>query len=366
MNLTNQYKPDSVSHPGDSLAELLAELNMGPKEFAVRTGKPEKTIIAILKGSSSITADMAVLFESVLHIPASYWLNRQKAFDEMNARARMKVQVAESIQWAKQFPISDMIKLGWLPNVKSIEEKTIALLQYFRISNCDAWTDYYEKQILKNDFRISLSTTKEPQAISAWLRQGEILSDLIIAPAFNAKSFETVLQDVKILMSLGKNDFFTELCQIVLAAGVKVVYTPFLPKAPISGSTRWINDNPVIQLSARNKRYDIFWFTFFHEAGHIMLHGKKDIFLEEIEYDDIDKIKELEADNFAGEWLLSTKQEEEILEQYSIDEEDIVRFSKKFMTHPSVIVGRLQRKGFKRQNWGRQFFPNFELSTINP
>lgn len=78
----NQYNPQSVSHPGATLAEKLMEMGLGPKEFALRIDKPEKIITAILKGDSSITPDMAVLFESVTKIPAHYWVSHQKGFDK--------------------------------------------------------------------------------------------------------------------------------------------------------------------------------------------------------------------------------------------------------------------------------------------
>lgn len=82
MALQNQYFPQSVSHPGTTLEEKLEEMGMGPKEFALRTGKPEKTITAILNGGSSITPDMAVQFENVTKIPANFWTNRQRGYDE--------------------------------------------------------------------------------------------------------------------------------------------------------------------------------------------------------------------------------------------------------------------------------------------
>jgi addiction module HigA family antidote len=101
----NQYIPQVAFHPGETLSEKLNELGMGPKEFAVRTGKPEKTIIDIIKGKSSITAEMAVQFENVLKIPAHFWLNMQRGHDEFVAREERKTILSESISWAKLFPI---------------------------------------------------------------------------------------------------------------------------------------------------------------------------------------------------------------------------------------------------------------------
>jgi predicted transcriptional regulator len=50
MSMQNRYFPSMVFHPGETLTEKLEEMEMGPKEFALRTDKPEKTIIAVMKG----------------------------------------------------------------------------------------------------------------------------------------------------------------------------------------------------------------------------------------------------------------------------------------------------------------------------
>lgn len=354
MTKQNEYFPQSVPHPGETLAEKLEELNMGPKEFAVRTGKPEKTITAVLKGTSSITPDMAVLFENVLHIPAHFWLNKQQRYDEFVARTKSKATIKIAVDWAKNFPVAEMIKKGWLTGKENVEEKTEALLQYFRISNPAAWEEYYFGQKLKLDFRISLNTTQEPYAISAWLRQGEILSESISSVEYDEKKFRDLLPEIKTLMATDSKPF-KKLQEKCLSAGVKLVYTPNLPKAPISGATRWLNDIPLIQLSGRYNRIDSFWFTFFHEVGHILLHGKKEIFLEAVDYTGKDDSKEAEADAFAIKWTLSESEEAEIMEVFQIDDEVVERFAKKFNTHPAMIVGRLRHKGMKSQKFGRKY-----------
>ena len=140
-----------------------------------------------------------------------------------------------------------------------------------------------------------------------------------------------------------------------------MVHTPCINKAPINGSTRWINDTPLIQLTGRYKRYDNFWFTFFHEAGHILLHGKKDIFLENIDYSERDKQKEKEADNFAIKWTLSKEEQAEILQRFRITIEDVIEFAEKFNTHPSIIIGRLQHERLISYAIGRQFFEPVEF-----
>jgi len=362
MTTINQYIPQVAFHPGETLSEKLNELGMGPKEFAIRTGKPEKTIIAIIKGKSSITAEMAVQFELVLNIPANFWLNMQRNFDEFIAREGRKEELMASISWVKQFPISEMINKGWLPMNKSMESRTSDLLAFFGLSSHHAWEGYYIKQQLKVSFRISLAHTKEPYAISAWLRKGDLQAAELPPIGYDGKKFKDALPVIKSVMAEHPVDFLKRLQSICLAVGVKVVYTPCLPKAPIAGSTRWINDTPLIQLSGRYKRNDSFWFIFFHEVGHIILHGKKDIFLEEIEYSDFDKKKEEAADNFAVKWTLTKEEEQEIIGSEPLTEPEIESFAKKFNTHPGIIIGRLQHDGKIPYGFGRQFIKPVEFN----
>ena len=361
MAKQNQYFPQSHPHPGVTLMEKLEEMSMGPKEFAVRVGKPEKTITAVLKGDSSITPDMAILFENVTKIPAHFWLNSQRNFDEYLAREKQKAVIEAAITWAKSFPIAAMANCGWISKRTTIQEKTMELLAFFGFANHKAWEEYYFNQQLKVAFRISLASTSQPYAISAWLRRGEIQAAKQQASSYSVKTFKDALPDIKSVMAKHPNDFFSQLQAICAEAGGKVVYTPCMPKAPINGSTRWLHDTPLIQLTGRYKRNDIFWFTFFHEAAHILLHGKKDIFLEQVNYSDKDMQKEREADKFAANWILAEEQEQEIIDAAPLEENMIHDFANKFNTHPAIIVGRLQHRGLIHPSQGRQFFETVEF-----
>ncbi|CAN5341567.1 ImmA/IrrE family metallo-endopeptidase [soil metagenome] len=360
MHIQKPYTPKTSSHPGETLADKLEELGIGPKEFAVRADKPEKTITAILNGESAITPDMAIQFERVLGITANFWLQRQVDFDEAIARAKEISKLSEAISWMKNFPIKEMIGLKWLPDVKTDIEKSRALLGFFGIASSNAWDSYYMSQKLKVAFRISLATTKQAEPISAWLRRGELLAAKLEAPKYDKSSFENILPDLKKIMVGHPKNFAKKIQSKAIEAGVKVVYSTCLPKAPLNGATRWIGNNPVIQLSGRLKRNDIFWFTLFHEAGHIVKHGKKDIFLEEIEYSEKDLQKEKEADEFARKCVLTDDQFNEVTkERYSA--KHVIECAEKFNTHPAIIIGRLQREDFIGYNEGTEFFEKIDL-----
>lgn len=342
MATITQYYPQTVSHPGTTLAEILAEKKMGAKEFSVRTGKPEKTISDVLNGKSGITPEMGILFEQVLKIPSHFWINRQKTYDEYLARVEYQKTIEEGIEWSKTFPYAKMASLGWIEPTLKPEVKVINLYDYFEVSNVKGYYDfYYNKKLLVN-FRISLKDNENAGAIAAWLRQGEIQADALKVPEFDKNRLKEILPKLKQIMVSQPDDFFSQIQILCNYAGVKVVHTPCLPKAPIHGSTRWLGDIPLIQLSGRYRRNDIFWFTFFHEIGHILLHGKKYISIENIEYDGEDQACEDEANEFSANLLLTKEQENEIIENHSLTEYDVVKYAKKFKTHPAIIIGRLQ------------------------
>jgi len=301
----NQFFPQSVPHPCETLSEKLKEMGMGPKEFALRTGKPEKTISAVIKGTSSITTDMAVQFENVTKIPADFWMNHQRSYDEYIARIKRQDVIGKAVAWSRNFPLSHMIKSGWIEKQPDQQLMAAQLLTFFGVASPKAWEDYYCNRKLKVAFRISLKQTRAPYALSAWLRMGEISAREIQTKQYSAKSFKETLPKIKDIIESENEVVFQKIQKVCLKAGVKMIHIPSLPKVPVSGATRWLNDTPLIQLSGREKRSNKFWFSFFHEAGHILLHGKKEIFLEKIDYKDKDLLKEKEADVFAFKYMKS-------------------------------------------------------------
>lgn len=361
MATQKKFVPAVEFHPGVTLKEKLEEMGMGVKEFAIRTSKPEKTIIAVIKGKSRVTPEMAVAFENVTKIPAHFWLNLQQGYDEYEARKKRNDQIAETIAWAKSFPLAQMSRLEWIPSVKTCEEKADALLGFFQVSSPKAWEDYYINRQLKVAFRISLSNAKDPHAMSAWLRRGEIQAQKISAGNFSEATLKETIPQMKQLCANQSDNFFNKLQELCLKAGVKLVYTPCLAQAPINGCTRWINGTPCIQMTNRYKRNDVFWFTFFHELGHILLHGKKDVFLECIGTSDDEK-KEAEADAFSARILFSQAQEDEVVHSRDFSENAICGYAKRFGIHPAIIVGRLQHKKIIPYNKDKSLIKRIEFA----
>lgn len=357
-----------ISPPGDTLAETIDELKISQTELANRMGRPIKTINEIIQGKTAITSETAIQLERVTNIPANFWLEREKNYRLELAEILEAERLIEEKEWLKNFPLKEMILLNWI-KIKTKEplECVEAIFRFFRVGGKDAfYSSSCFATVENHNFRLTNQTKKNPYALAAWLRQGEIQASQLEVAEFDRKKFKDVLADIKNIMASHPENFFQLLAGLCSEVGVKVIHTPKLPNSKVHGATRWIGDNPVIQLSNQFQRNDIFWFTFFHEAGHILKHGKKEVFLEGLAYTQEGLIKEVEADAFAIASTYSEKEEAEFMElrrngSWSTDQ--IVEFAQKINTHPAMIVGRLERKEIITRGQGHVhgFYQKIEL-----
>lgn len=294
-----------ISCPGDTLAEHLEYTGMTQAELAERMGRPKKTINEIIRGKAQITPETALQLERVAGIPADFWIELERRYRLRLAEIDESEILLQAGDWAKRFPCRAMKNLGWISFENGSVNAGKALLAWFNVASPAAYEKFYHGQVYATAYRMSEKNSKDPYAVAAWLRQGERQGDLMEVPDFDKRAFEETLPHLRRLMLSGADNFFLDLQALCQKAGVKVVHTPCLPKAPLHGSTRWVKGRPLIQLSNRFNRPDIFWFTFFHEAGHILKHNKKDVFVEGLDYSSDGKEKEAEANAFAEGWMIS-------------------------------------------------------------
>lgn len=342
MTTTLEIAKSLLSPPGDTIQEHIDFIGMSQAELAERMGRPKEKINDIIKGRETISTATAFQLEKVLGIPAGFWMNRENTYRKELYELQQQEELEKEKDWLAAFPINEMKKLGWLPGTKEKHVLVDSLLKFFGVATPDEWQHCYINSFTLPQYRKHEVHAQSPHAISAWLRKGEIQAKEIEIAEFDKKKFRDSLAETKELAFLMPDDFTQQLQNICAKCGVAVVFTPNLPKAPISGATRWFHNKPIIQLSGRFKTNDHFWFTFFHEAAHIILHGKKDIFLENVEGTKIDKEKEEEANAFASKLLLTENELQQILDAAPLNEEMIYDFANQFRTPAGVIIGRLQ------------------------
>ena len=339
VKVINEYNPDYVFPPGATLMDVLVDLDMTQTDLANRMGRPIKTINEIIKGKTAITPETALQLENVLKISASLWNNMEKDYREYLARVEEEQKIKENINWLKTLPINEMIKKGWIQKYKDKMKQFVEVLKFFAISSPEQLDVVWNKETVA--FRESKTFKSNKEAIYVWLRKGELEAQKIDCLKYNSKHFKKALDEIRLLTNESPEIFIPKIQELCAKTGVAVVFIPQIKGITTSGATRWLSPRKaIIQLNLRYKTNDHFWFTFFHEAGHILLHKKKMMFIEGF---DIDKQLEEEANKFAANILINEKKYLEFIEANCISRTNVIQFAKSIDIASGIVVGRLQR-----------------------
>jgi len=335
------YQPDFVSPPGETLRETIEAWDITQAALAERTGKTLKAINEIVQGKSAITPETALQLERVLGVPAGFWLNREARYQEHRARAAAAERSANDESWAKRFPVRAMERREWLPKTKGPAERVDALLGFFGVANVEAWETVWADVSAR--YRKARAFEGDRNALVAWLRRGEVLARAVETKPWNASEFSEILRSIRSLTVRPFAEALPEAIELCASVGVVLVVETELPKARIFGATRWLAPSrALVQLSLRYRTEDHFWFTFFHEAGHILKHGKKEFFVED---GAVRSPEEEDADRFAAEMLVPSRAMEGFRQGWMRDKASLLRFASDLGLGPGIVVGRLQHDG---------------------
>jgi HTH-type transcriptional regulator/antitoxin HigA len=337
----NHNNPHLISPPGEVLRDTLDALGMSQVELAERMGRPKKTINEIIKGKAALTPETALQLERVLGIPAGFWNKRDYHYRESQAKQQEIARLRHKVGWLDELPVRDMVKLGWirphLDKVRQIQE----ILTFFGVASPEQWKSLWCGP--KVAFRRSQAFRNDPALLAGWLRMGEIQGRKMECAPYKTSAFTKSLERLRSLTLKPSKVYPKRLKEICADAGVALVFLPEPPRLSISGATRWIsNQKALIQISLRYTTDDQFWLTFFHEAGHILLHGKRDVFLEG---SGSSRSKEEAADAFACNVLVPPQRLEKFLAEGASTRDSVMRFAKEIELSPGVLVGLLQHKG---------------------
>ena len=283
-NTMPSFTPDWISPPGDTIADLLEERDWTQAQLAERLGHTTKHVSQLVTGKASISEQTALKLERVLGSTAAFWLNREAQYRARLAKAEEVTRLQSWIPWLNQLPVKDLMRQGIIPNRQLVDKHKPSivadLLHFFGVASPDEWQNCYVG--MECAFRRTHETQSDIGAISAWIRQGETLAEQLTCPKYSKPKFEQAIQRICSLTVLEPQQFQPTLHQLCRDSGVAFVLVPSIPRAHVSGMARWLNPHKaLIQLSLYGKQNDRFWFTFFHEAAHILLHDKKDIFLDD-------------------------------------------------------------------------------------
>lgn len=333
----HRYSPDYAIPPGETLRETLDALQMAQADLARRTGLSIKHINQIVQGAAPITPDTALALGRATGVPAGFWARLDANYQAREAVRRERLTLDPNLSWLDRLPINDLVRRGYLERNADDISRLQEVLDFFGVASAKAWLEVWMAPDAA--FRKSPAFRSDPYAVACWLRMGEIQAATINCEPFNRERFTTSLWAIRSLMGADPRVFEPALRRLCRESGVAVVIVEETEGSRMSGAARWLSPTKaLLQLSLRYRWADHFWFSFFHEAGHLLLHGKRDAFVDEGRASEDDK--EAQANAFAQGMLIPAEHEPRLAQLRTLD--DIRVFAASIGVPAGVVVGRLQ------------------------
>lgn len=335
------YAPDQVSSPGATLRETLETLHLSQTDLATRTGLSIKHINQIVSGSAALTHETAIKLERATGVPARVWNTLEANYRDALSRNFERESLSASKEWLRHMPVAALRKRGAVTATLHDPGTLLQeILQFFGVSSIDAWEQAWAKPSAA--FLQSSAFKADPGAVAAWLRLGEQAAKHVETAPFDKARLKAAVPVLRELTVLSPAEFRPSVVKICADAGVAVVLVPEVTGARAHGATRWLSPTKaLVQLSGRHKRNDHFWFALFHELGHVLLHGKKEVFVEHKLGADGGRAKqEKEANDFAANTLIPPAAQSKLKAVTSYS--DAKRLASELGVHPGIVAGRIQ------------------------
>ena len=340
MATKETFRPQWATHPGDHLAEYIEERGWSQAEFARLAGLSSKLVSTIINGTNPITPDTALKLEHVLNLKADIWTALQSNWDLFQAREREREAAERDSVWLKEFPLKELKKLGRLPDTGDLSRLMSDMLTLLGIGTpnaCDA-----KIGSLAVHHRRSRKGTQSPHHMLCWLMLGEEEARTRDLPRYDHDQFLKCCGEIRKLTIHDPEVFEPKMTDLCNKSGVALIFQKPLSKTCVFGSARWLDgERPLIQMSLRMKSNDHFWWTFFHEAAHIILHrGKNFVDDQNGEGDGV----ETEADRWAEDFLVGRARIEKFVATTRRTKQEVQTFASEVGLHPGIVVGMLQHR----------------------
>jgi len=367
MMIREQTFSDIAIPPGEYLEEVISEIGMTKNELAQRMNRPAPKLSAIFTGDKAITPDTALQLEKVVGVPAHIWTGLEAEYRLTLARNQEnlegnieKQRLRDESNLVTKFCYAELVKLGLVARKTKDVDKVRELQNYLGVTSLKNISTIKRYQWASRQG----SGDRSPEAIAAWLRIGELKAQKTESKPFKKDLLKEALPSIRDMIRQSPEQFEPRLRQILLEAGVVLILCPHLPKTYLHGATFWLGmQKAVLMLTIHGSWADIFWFSLFHEIGHLLLHGKQMVFLEGDNWEhDLDKF-EKEADKFAGDRLIPPAKYKSFIKKGNFYPEDITTFAHRLEVDPGIVVGRLQHDGYIDNSWHNGLRSKYEWKS---
>lgn len=340
MNNYIEYNDKIAFHPGYYIKELVDESGLTQEDFAKRLDTTPKNLSLLIRGEQSLSIDISMKLSRMIGTSVAYWLNLQNAYDALIAEFKSKKELEAERRVFEYFDYKYFRENFGLPDLpRKKDEQIKSLREFLNVATLTVFT----KRDMAVSFRGLAQDLTEANVVKAnAMVQLAINKALRIdAPKFNKKKFK---ESVNYALSLTENhqEFYPLIKNAFKESGVIFVILPNISGSKINGATKKIGDHIMLMVNDRRLNADSFWFTLFHEIGHI-INGDYGISFEKETGE-----QEIAADKYAEDSLIPPEAYKQFLSKKQFSLQDIRRFASQIGRDAGIVLGRLQKDGFVR------------------
>lgn len=346
------FEPDWFSKPGDTLLTLMEQRELTSASLARKLGCTDTIVRGLLAGTVAIDAGLAAALSKHVGGTPKFWQLRQARFNSRLSHAAGAVPKRTGADWVDQFPHAHMAKNGWIKQSRTQDKLVETYLAYFGVNDPAEWEEQYADFLKFTAFRTSPTFQSKVGPLSAWLRQGEIEAAQVRCRTWNPEALRKRLSEIRVLTKAKNPGYFLpRIRRICSEVGVAVVFIRAPSGCTASGATRFVSPNKaMVILSFRYLSDDHFWFTFFHEIAHLLLHNAGLTFIDGIEGGEgfSDEMEE-QANEFSERVLIPENRRDELMDLRP-GRDSIIRFAYSVGVSPGIVVGQMQHRKVINRN----------------
>lgn len=332
-----EYNDTIAFHPGYYIKEIVDESGLTQEDFAKRLDTTPKNLSLLIRGEQSLSIDIAMKLSRMIGTSVNYWLNLQNSYDALIAQFKSEEELVEERKVFEYFDYKYFRENYGLPDLpRKKDEQIKCVREFLNVATLSVFT----KRDMAVNFRSSTEEITKESTVKA-NAMVQIATNKVLkmeAPKFNKKKFEDA---VKYALTLTRNheEFYPLIREAFLEAGVIFVILPNISGSKTNGATKKVGDNIMLMVNDRNLNADTFWFTLFHEIGHIV-NGDYGISFEK-------EVGEQEdaANRYAEDSLIPPERYQEFLMRKKFELQDVITFADQIERDPGIVLGRLQKDG---------------------
>ncbi len=329
-----EFTPDYAVIPGETLQETIEYLNMTQAEFAKRMGMTEQSLVRIIKGEQVISQETAQKLELVTGTACEFWMNLETQYQRQRQLIEDRKNAEVLKDWLKLFPVKEMVKRKIIKPYNDVVLQAREMMGLLRISSVETFGGAVERMAALAKGSAAYATN--PVMAFTYVAIGQKAAEEIVVNTYNRAGLKTLLHTVRAMTTDLPSDFCTRLQQMFASVGIALVYIQELKGVHFNGVSKWLSPTKaMIIMNIRGKREDRFWFSLFHEAAHILLHSKKQIYISDSTPDDE---FEQEADQFAADFLIPESFNARIASVQT--QQEIIAIAHELGIAPGIVVGR--------------------------